>query len=210
MKQAIVWAIVILLGIHFPTGANPMTNNEKYLKDTQAHAKDFEVGLEPERLREAYMALENVILAQEPDTNARIQLRATVLSSWLYLLQILDRFLDPNFNPNDVPEKFVQPPPLMGGVLLRPGADPALIDDPVARAEYEKAIAANRVKAEKYRLQVHLHRLDEQIPQRAEAFICNSYTFAPSDRDEVKAQILKMIKNPLRQAVLLKACYEAD
>lgn len=187
-----------------------MTENQKYLKEAHTHTKEFETQLEPELLRSAYMALENVILAQENDPKLRAQLRMDCLFLWLYLLQLLDRFLDPGFNPNDVPEKLVQPPPIPGGVVLRPGADPALIDDPKARAEYEKAIAANRAKAEQYRLQINLRRLDEQITLRAEAFIRNSYTFAPSDREEVKTAILTTIKNPQRQEGLLRACYEMD
>ncbi len=181
-----------------------MQDNEKYLNAAQARAKEFEAEREPERLREAYMALENVILAQEHDPKTRGQLRTDSLSLWLHLLQLLDRFLDPNFNPEDVPEKLVQPPPTSGGIVLRPGADPALIDDPKVRAEYEKAIAANRAKADHYRLQINLRRLEERIPPRAEAFIRNSYTSAPGDQEELQTAIDGIMKNPQRKARLLK------
>jgi len=187
-----------------------MMENQKYLREAHTYTKEFETQLEPSLLRLAYMALENVILAQESDLKLRAQLRVDCLYLWLYLLQLLDRFLDPGFNPNDVPEKLIQPPPTTEGVVYPPGANPALIDDPQARAEYEEAIAANRAKAEQYRLQINLRRLDEQITPRAEAFIRNSYTFTPSDRQEVKTAILQKIKNPQRQERLLKACYEMD
>jgi len=181
-----------------------MTENQKYLKETRERIKGFEKELEPERLREAYMALENVSLAKEHVPKTRAQLRTDTLSLWLGLLQILDHHLDPDFNPEDGPEELVQPPPTSGGVVLRPGADPALIDDPTARAEYEKAIAANRAKANNYRLQIHLGRLNERITPRAEEFIRNSYTTAPDDQEELKTAIEKTIEDPRRKARLLE------
>jgi hypothetical protein len=181
-----------------------MTENEKYLKEALAHVKEFEAELEPERLHEAYMALENVIWTQERDPKARAQSRADCLSLWLHLLHMLDRFLDPDFNPKDFPEKLVQPPPTSGGIVYPPGADPVLIDDPKARAGYEKAIAANRAKADHYRLQINLRRLDERIPPRTEAFIRNSYTSAPGDQAELRTAIDAIIKDRQRKVDLLK------
>lgn len=181
-----------------------MTDNQKYLNEAQARVKEFEAELEPERLREAYMALEDVILVQETDPKSRARLRTNALSLWLHLLQLLDRFLDPKFNPEDVPEMLVQPPPTTGDVVYPPGADPALIDDPKARAEYEKAIAANRAKADHYRLQINLRRLDERITPRAEAFIRNFYTPAAIDQKELQTAIDEIIRDPRRKAGLLK------
>ena len=181
-----------------------MTENQKYLKESQEMIRKFETELEPASLREAYMALENVILEQEQDLSARVHLRTECLALWLEMVQLLDKFLDPDFNRDDVPRLHVEPPPIPGGVVLRPGADPALIDDPKARAGYEKTIAANRAKQQKYRLQIHLQRLNDQIPPRAEAFIRNSYDLTPSDREELKTAIEKEIKNPTRKEELLK------
>jgi hypothetical protein len=196
--------LAILIATPILMRAKPMQQNQKYLEEAQAHAKKFEAELESERLREAAMALENVLLVQEHDPRTRAQLRTDCLTLWLQLLQLLDRFLDPNFNPEDVPTKLVQPPPTSGGVAYAPGADPALIDDPRARAEYEKAIANNRTKANHYRLQITLRRLEERIPPRAEAFIRNSYTPAPGDQEELKAAIDGIMQNPQRKAGLLK------
>ncbi len=206
MGRALAIATVILLML-LGTGAHAeikaMTDNEKFLNSARADMKAFEVEREPERLRAGYMALENVELAQEASPESRKALRATVLSLWLDLLHILECTLDPAFNPDDLPENAVQPPPGAGGVLYPPGADPALIEDAMARAEYEKAIAANRTKADQYRLQINLRRLDERITPRAEAFIRHAYTCHPDHRREVKAAILKTIRDAKRQASLL-------
>lgn len=187
-----------------------MADNQKLLNQAGAYIKKFEAKPEPTDLQEAYMALENIILSDESDIKSRNHIRATTLSSWLHMLALLDRLLDPDFSAQDIPEKKIQPPPTSAGVIYPPGADPALIDDPKTRSEYEKAIAKNLTNSEQYRRQVHLRRLDERIMPKAEAFIANAYTFAPDDRKEAKTAILETIANPLRQEVLLKACYELE
>lgn len=181
-----------------------MTENEKYLKEAREGIKDFQAEQEPERLREAYMAAENVNLAVEHRSAVRRHLRAECLSVWLRLLQLLDSHLDPSFDLDDLPDSAAQPPPTSDGVLYGPGADPALIDDPKARAEYERAIAAARAKASDYRLQVHLGRLNERILPRVEKFIREHYTDSPGDQKELKAAIEKVIEDPRRKASLLK------
>jgi hypothetical protein len=196
--------LAILIVNPILTRAESMTDNQKYLSEAEAHEQEFEVELEPERLREAYMALEGVNLREGYDPTIHRQLRAKCLSVWLNLVQLLDRYLDPNFDPRDVPEKIVEPPPVQGGVVLRPGADPALIADPKARAEYKKAIATNREKAIRFRLQINLHRLNERIPPRVEAFIRNSFSPTPDDQAELRTAIDKLIKNPRRKVELLK------
>lgn len=181
-----------------------MAGNDRYLAEAQTLAKECEVQLEPERLREASVALANVGLAQEHDPRTRTQLRMESLLLWLRLLQLLDRSLDPNFNPADVPEKLVEPPPIPGGEILRPGADPSRIADPKARAQYERAIAANRAKNKNYQTQIHLRRLKEQLPSQAESFIRNSYSSAPGDQRELRTAIDQIITDPARKAQLTK------
>ena len=207
MKQSILLAmlgIAIFVATPFLLRNKYMTENEKYLKEAQKQIKEFEATLEAERLNEASMALENVNLTQEYDSKIRVRLRSDCLSSWLNLIQIVDQHLDPQFNSDDVPTKLVQPPPLSNGIVLRPGANPALIDDPKLRTEYEKAIADNRAKAENYRLQTQLRRLNESIPPRAEEFIRNSYSSAANDQEELKTAIEKIIENPERKTNLSK------
>lgn len=181
-----------------------MTQNETYLDEFRTNAEEFQNTREPEHLREAYAALENVSLAEEQNPKTRSKLRKNTLSLWLGLLQILDDHLDAKFDPEDGPELLVEPPAIPGGVILRPGADPAKIKDPTLRAQYERAIAANRAKANNYRLQIHLGRLDERITPRAEEFIRNSYTKDPEDQEELKTGIETTIKDPKRKESLLK------
>lgn len=181
-----------------------MTNNEKHLTEARESAKAFEDNREPAFLENAYLALENVLLQDEHEADARRRLRADLLDQWLYLLQLLDRFLDPSFDPSDVPQRLVQPPATADGIVYPPGARPALIDDPKARVQYEEAIAANRAKTADYVLQIKLRRLDERITPRAEEFIRNAYTTDPGDQEELSSQIDKVVEDPRRKESLLK------
>lgn len=179
-----------------------MEANERHLAVAQTNVNEFEVHLGPERLREAYVALENIYLEEETDHEARRVVRRNTLYLWLQVVQHLDRYQEPNFNPKDVPELLVQPPPTRAGVVFPPGADPALIDNPDARAEYENAIAANRSKAERYNFQTELRLVDEEVTPRVKTFIRNSYTSVPADQEELRNAILEIIKNTRRKAEL--------
>ncbi len=57
-----------------------MTANQTHLDETEARIKEFEAELEPERLREAYMALENVSPDEEHDPAVYDDVRASALS----------------------------------------------------------------------------------------------------------------------------------
>jgi len=181
-----------------------MTQNQQFLMEAQAQVKEFEAKQEPESLSLAYQALENVTWVSEDNLEVRARLRTDSLLLWLEMLRLLDRLLEPDFDSADMPEKFVEPPPVPGGVVLRPGADPAGIKDPKVRAEYEQAIAANRTKAERYRLQTLLRRLDERIAPRVDSFITQAYASSPDDDKEARTTIDKVIDDAGRKAHLLE------
>jgi len=187
-----------------PATSEPTMTNAKHLKEARTHTEDFEKTNDPETLRDAYMALENVSLVDEPDPSAQRALRTETLRLWLQMLAILDKLLDPKFDPDVAPELSVQPPPTKGGVVFPPGADPSVIDDPLARERYAKEIEANNAKIIRYNMQVKLHRLEERIPPRAEAFIRDYYTPAAVDQDELKQAVGELIENPARKQRLLQ------
>jgi hypothetical protein len=185
-----------------PARYDPMTDNEKHLKEAVELIKAFEMEKEPERLREASMALEDVNLRREHNTQIRHKLRADCLELWLTVLQTIDKNLDSSFDPKDVPQMSVMPPRTKGGIQLPPGAAPALIDDPKAREEYEKAIKDNRAKQENYPLQTQLRELNEVIPGKVDSFIRRAFT--SSDHDEVKVAIDRIIESQSRKESLYR------
>ena len=195
-----VTGLAIFIAASNCAGNEFMTENERYIKEAREKIGAFETETEAERLNEASSALENVVLEQEYDARIRTRLRSECLTLWLELVRVIDRRLDPKFDSEDVPTKLVQPPLNSDGTLYPPGADPALINDPKARAEYEKAIAENRAKSANYRIQIQLRRLNESIPPRAAEFIENSYTASDDDQKEVKAAIDRLIEDPARHA----------
>lgn len=202
--------VVTLIGAILPIEAKVMTENEKHLQEAEVYMRKFESEMEPERLREAYDALVDINLAQEHDPKDRVRIRSRSLSLWLFLIQTIDRFWDPNFDPNDVPETLVQPPATAGGIVYPPGADPAVIEDPKARAQYEQEITANRAKADRYRLQVELRRINERISEGCQIFVHRSYTSSSGDKTELRTNIEKIIKEPHRRASLLKTLVETQ
>lgn len=183
---------------------NPMTENLKYFQEAHALTKQFEDNPDPEFLKQAYQALENVLLLEEDDPDMRRQLRTDSLLLWLGLIALLDEHLDPDFNPDDVPQLSVQPPPTKEGMIYPPGADPALIDDPKARADYKQAINENQAKTNHYTFQVKLQRLDERITPRAKNFIRNFYTPAAADQEELNKAVNDVIKNAQRKSSVLE------
>ncbi len=180
----------------------PPTHNQEQLKAASVYAKKFEKTQETEFLKESSRALENVVLDLENNLKDRKNIRKKTLCQWLRLLNLIDCFIYPDFNADDVLELLVQPPPSseLGGVVLRPGADPSQIDDPKARAEYKKAIADNKNKTVYYTFQIKLHRLDKDITFLSEKFIHDHYTLALEDQEELKKAIKKTIKNAKRKA----------
>lgn len=179
-----------------------MTDNEKHLEKAVERIKAFETEKEPERLREASMALENVNLRREHMTRIRHKLRSDCLDLWLTILQTIDKHMDSAFDPEDVPQLSVMPPRIKGDIQLPPGADPAVIDDPKAREEYEKAIKDNRAKQENYPLQTQLRELDEVIARKVGLFIRRAFT--SSDHGEVKAAIDRIIEGQSRKESLFR------
>ena len=105
------------------------------------------------------------------------------------MLKVLDQSIDRNFDADDVPSLTVEPPPSPDGSTLRPGVDPAKIEDPKARAEYKAAIAANNEKAINYSLQTKLLRLNTRITSLVEAFVLGNYTRSPVDQEELHSII---------------------
>lgn len=176
-----------------------MNDNHQYISEAKALTKAFDDEKEPERLREAYLALENVDIYQEPKQKMRNLLRLECLSAWLNMINTMDGSLDKDFDPNAPVEMQVQPPPTSDGTKFPPGTDPARIDDPEAREKYEKAIKVNQEKLANYRTQTYLNRIKDDIVLSAKTFILTTYTPVPSDQLELKTAIEKILEDPARK-----------
>jgi hypothetical protein len=142
------------------------------------------------------------------DDASRKRLRSAKLSSWLAILNDIDRFKDARFNPNDVPAATVAPP-VVAGVALDSGMDPKGIKNAEARRAYEEAIAANQRKAEQYKVQTRLRALDERVVSRIDGYVKSEYKVtgpeaSREDQREVAEAVTTLISDATRRAQLVK------
>jgi hypothetical protein len=180
----------------------------KELKEAGNQLTEFQKTKEPNYLQAAVEAMEDVDLSALAKALGPIEARRQAAKVWLDVLTAIDRSLDPNFNPDDVPERGVIPPP-SNGAQFPPGADPKAIKDPAARAEYEAALRENRRKAEQYRLQTKLRRLDPHASTDVENFLTRYYTASTADQEELDG-ILSEAKLSLPRKQKLKALFEKE
>jgi hypothetical protein len=151
-----------------------------------------------------YQALDTVEAAQRGtnpgDTRARR--RALVLS--LHFLALLDREIDPAWNPNDDPVKGV-PPPVPGVPVRGTGEiDPASIPDPTMRARYEQQLKANKDYFKYHSVQFQLRRIDERATDFLKRFVNRCYTGQSKDREEFEAVLADPALSATRREMLRK------
>lgn len=90
--------------------------------------------------------------------------RRAVVRAWAQVLGAIERSYDPTFdpnNPNNTPEECLGPPREASGMQLPSCADPNDVQDPVARAAYIAALAANDLKIKRMTFYRNLHNIDD-------------------------------------------------
>jgi hypothetical protein len=209
--MALRWALIVLAGTVLLGGSiapaqershgerNHMEDADKKLTESLAA---FEKEKEPERMLEALEAIESE--AATVSTVDRGQPRHKVVELWTKFFATLDKHIDPAWDPKDVPEKNLVPPP-SAGVQFPSGVDPAALTDPAARAEYEKRLEANRTKAANYRIQLRLQRLDERSTNGARQFISTHFAATEAERRELEAVVAQSPIGEQRRQMLRSA-----
>jgi hypothetical protein len=86
------------------------------------------------------------------DGNAWARVRLSRAELWLRAWRRVEQTRDPKWDPANPPPLCVAPPRQTG---LRAGVPPTAVKDPKLRAEYERAIKANRERAEWFNEQSH-------------------------------------------------------
>jgi hypothetical protein len=109
-------------------------------------------------------------------------LRKKRLKLWLHAWKRIEKTIDKNWNPNDIPVLKVSPP---AAADLPSGASPHHIEDSQLRAEYEAAIEANRKKTETYNKQYKARQLKKYWLKDAQRSIIYSYMQPPAATDEL-------------------------
>lgn len=91
----------------------------------------------------------------------------------------LDRDVDPQWDPKDVPVKGATPPLIQGIVYSSGETDPSTIPDPAVRTEYERALKTNKDYEKAYGVQFQLRRIDERAMRFVERFPAERYADWP-------------------------------
>jgi len=143
----------------------------------------FDNDQDPTRIEEAFKIVEDANRDVMPGDRAA---RKEGLLRWLRFLAALDREIDPNFGPLDTAVPGAPPPPVHGPVQPSGEVDPATIPDPVARAEYVRALQASREKHRRFFVQTQLRRIDERAMLFVKVFLASNYTSSEADRQEME------------------------
>ncbi len=152
----------------------------------RSQLEEFEKTKDVTNLENAIRAAEQIDISKLTEVQKEAQLRHRTVKLWLGILAAIDRSLDPKFDPNDLPEESITPPP--SGAIEYPSAiDPSAIRDPVVRAQYEKALKENSQKAEHYRLQTKLRRLNPHATVDVDRFLTNYYTDSAADHADLES-----------------------
>jgi len=205
--------LFMLLTATGPMVKSKTKGNHEFLAAARDLVAKFEQDPARELLSEAHEALEEIDLGHEHATDRQV-MRLETLHAWLHLLDVLDRSIDQNFDPNDRPRRFVPSPTFPGGIEPKGGVvDPASISDPKVRADYEKAIAANKARTTRYYLQYEVRTLAGidsaidprySVPVEAKGFIRHWYGASTADKTELIDAINTEISTSKRRADLLK------
>jgi len=126
--------------------------------------------------------------------------RKQALSRRLRFFAALDRNIDPMWDPKDVPVKGVPPPLSHGGMVYGSGeVDPATIPDSEVRAQYVKALKANKDDYQRYFVELQLRRIDERAMRFVDRLLADRYTNSEGDRQEFEELLAASPVNELRK-----------
>lgn len=123
------------------------------------------------------------------------------LAAWLAIFDILDSELAADFNPAEVPQMTVAPPPESG---LPAGVAPDSIKDPAMRKKYKEALSSNGIKNQRYRYQYALLQEAERAEAEVEDYITSVWLAEPALSTSLQRRLDAAKLLPQRRAKLLQ------
>jgi len=169
-----------------------------YAMRTLDKADQIPLDLECELLRGVQQRLDAG--GNELDGQPWAQLRREQATLWLHAWRRLQRVIDPNWDPDDLPMINVPAPDGFPA-----GVAPEAVEDPQARARYKAAIVANREKAAKYDEQYRARQLQQHWLKTAEQFIISSYMVSPGATSELQSLLEQYITDTRVRERILRA-----
>jgi len=127
--------------------------------------------------------------------NAHRIMRDSKFQLLLAALQKIDAAEDKSFDPKDVPMANMAPPQGKDGRLYDSGISPDSIKDPEVRAEYQRMLAANSVKAARYNRQWKILSARRDWLRIVEEFRWDQYGGGVDDTHTIVLLVAAEIKN---------------
>lgn len=180
VATAIVFALAALAAMGSEEKSMP-----EHIKVAQQRLEEFKRTRSVESLSNAVHALEG-IEKTEPSQAPPLDVRSRGALAWITVFRHIDQYLDPNFDPNDVPSINVVPPATSKGVKYPSGVDPSAISDPKARAKYSDLLKENRAKSEQYSFQHQLRRVNERALEGFHEYAKHFFASSRADSAELR------------------------
>jgi hypothetical protein len=177
-------AILFVLAVLAAMGSEEKSMPE-HIQLAQRRLEEFERTHSVEALSNAVQALEG-IEKTEPSQAPPLEVRSRGALAWVTLFRHIDQYLDPNFDPNDVPSVNVIPPATSKGVKYPSGVDPKAISDAKARKKYSELLNQNRAKLEQYNFQHHLRLVNERALEGFHEYAKHSFASSRADSAELR------------------------
>jgi hypothetical protein len=127
-------------------------------------------------------------------------LRQQKAELWLAARRRVAVSVDPAFDFDDRP--FINVPTPTGSHTPA-GSSPQSIKDPKLRAEYERAVAKNSAKAQRFNDQYWLKRSASDFYKNVERYLVNAYSRPPADFDQLERLLSQYVDdNSVRTRIL--------
>jgi hypothetical protein len=176
-----VFVLFAIFVFGFLSGMGPMIDAQdnkatiQRLAEAENSVNDFKKTLLVKDLRDA-VSLLSATEATTKNTAEREQQRQRIARLWIAIFYQIENHSDPKFNFEDVPLVNVVPPPAANGVTYPSGVDSKDIPDLTARAQYQKELDSNNLKAKQYEFQDRLRNVEEKAEFGFQRFAKRSYT----------------------------------
>jgi hypothetical protein len=127
-------------------------------------------------------------------------LRQQKAELWLAARRRVAASVDPAFDFDDRP--FINVPTPTGSHVPA-GSSPQSIKDPKLRAEYERAIAKNSAKAQRFNDQYWLKRNASDFYKNVERYLVNAYSRSPADFTQLERLLSQYVDDNRVRAQIL-------
>lgn len=187
-----------LVSQHFGHSGKQGGLSQAFAMEALKEADKIPLELECELLERARHQLD--VEGKTPSGEGWAKMRKEQLKLWLHAWQRLEKTIDKNWNPDDVPEMDLKG---LEGVSFVSGMTSCLTNDPKLKAKYEAAVEAFRKKREYYSEQHQIRQLMKSFYAEAEQYVIQAYSTPPFNLEELQQALDASLADQDRRASIL-------